>query len=48
MYLSVAEIVVSRKSKFLTEFSKIDNNGLCSVFRGIAFCELYVVFRPNL
>jgi len=37
---SVSEIVVSHKSKFLTKFSKIDNNGLYSLFRDIALCEL--------
>ena len=35
-----SEIVVSCKTKFLTKFSKIDNNGLCSLFRDVALCEL--------
>ena len=36
----VSEIVVSRKSSFLTKFSRIDNNGVCSLFRDTALCEL--------
>jgi len=36
----VTEIVVSPKNKFLTKFSKIENNGLCSLFRNTALCEL--------
>ena len=37
---SVSETVVSRKTKFLTTFCKIDNNGFCSLFRDIPLCEL--------
>jgi len=43
--LPVSQIVVSCKNKFLTrpKFSKIDNNGLRSLFRDTALCELRAV-----